>query len=215
MTFITFEGPEGAGKTTQIARLASALRAQGHNVTETREPGGTLEAEALRHTLLDSERLWSPVSEALLMNAARDSHLRGKIIPALKSGCVVLCDRFFDSTEAYQGGEPGITPSFLKALRQAVVTKAPDATLILDLPPEIGLARAEARGAADRFEGKGLAFHQKVRDRFLSIARREPERCVVIDANQDPDTVEAAIQRAVLARLPGLLGGGDGPPHAP
>ncbi|MEO1041594.1 MAG: dTMP kinase [Pseudomonadota bacterium] len=211
MTFITFEGPEGAGKSTQVKRLALALKDVGHAVTATREPGGTREAEALRSLLLAPEHRWSPLSEALLMNAARDCHVEGVIEPALFRGDVVLCDRFFDSTEAYQGGEDGMSAELLSDLRINAARCEPDLTLILDLSAREGLARAEARGAADRFEAKGLKFHEKVRARFLSIAEREPERCVVIDARPSVDDVTIAIQSAVSARLPGLLDQKDDP----
>ncbi|MEO1656858.1 MAG: dTMP kinase [Pseudomonadota bacterium] len=212
MTFITFEGPEGAGKSTQIRRLADAIKDVGRSVTVTREPGGTSEAEALRELLLAPHHRWSPLSEALLMNAARDSHVEAVIEPALFRGDVVLCDRFFDSTEAYQGGEDGISAALLTDLRAGAARRDPHLTIILDLPAREGLARAEARGAADRFEAKGLKFHEKVRARFLSIAEREPERCVVIDARPPVDDVTTAIQSAVSARLPGLLDREDGSP---
>ncbi|MEM6748411.1 MAG: dTMP kinase [Pseudomonadota bacterium] len=210
MTFITFEGPEGAGKSTQIKRLADALSRAGRTVTVTREPGGTKEAEVLREILLSPHYRWSPLSEALLMNAARDSHVEAVIKPALFRGDVVLCDRFFDSTEAYQGGEQGISPQLLSDLRTSAARRDPDLTIILDLPAREGLARAEARGAADRFEAKGIKFHDKVRARFLSIAEREPDRCAMIDARPDVDAVTMAIQSAVSARLPGLLDLVDG-----
>ncbi len=214
MTFITFEGPEGAGKSTQIKRLAEALERTGRGVTITREPGGTREAEALRELLLSPHYQWSPVAEALLMNAARDSHVEAVIGPALYRGDIVLCDRFFDSTEAYQGWETEVTPELLNDLRASAARHTPDLTIMLDLSAREGLARAEARGAADRFESKGLKFHEKVRARFLSIAEREPERCVVIDARPDVETVTNAIQSAVSARLPGLLDLHDGSPPA-
>ncbi|MEM9286187.1 MAG: dTMP kinase [Pseudomonadota bacterium] len=214
MTFITFEGPEGAGKSTQIKRLADALRRAGRTVTVTREPGGTKEAEVLREILLSPHYRWSPLSEALLMNAARDSHVEAVIKPALFRGDVVLCDRFFDSTEAYQGGEQGISPQLLSDLRSSAARRDPDLTIILDLPAREGLARAEARGAADRFEAKGIKFHDKVRARFLSIAERETDRCAMIDARPDVDAVTMAIQSAVSARLPGLLDPADGSPSS-
>ena len=214
MTLITFEGPEGAGKSTQIKRLAEALKSTGRGVAVTREPGGTREAEALRELLLSPDYQWSQLAEALLMNAARDSHVEAVIGPALYRGDIVLCDRFFDSTEAYQGWETGMSPELLDHLRASAARHTPDLTIILDVSAREGLARAEARGAADRFEAKGLKFHEKVRARFLSIAEREPERCVVIDARPDVDSVTNAIQSAVSARLPGLLDFDDGSPSA-
>lgn len=211
MTFITLEGPEGAGKSTQLSRLAEAVRAAGREVTVTREPGGTPEGEALRALLLDPDRAWSPLAEALLMNAARDAHLRGLIEPALEAGQVVLCDRFFDSTRAYQHE---VGAGTLAAIHDAVVRRRPDLTLLLDLSVETGLERAEARGRADRFEGKGIGYHESVRRAFLAIAAAEPERIAVIDAAEGQDDVTKALLAAVHERLPGLLGTGDGPPSA-
>ncbi|NNU14912.1 dTMP kinase [Parvularcula sp. ZS-1/3] len=212
MSFITFEGPEGAGKSTQIKRLAAKLENAGRDVVLTREPGGAPEAEALRALLLDKDRSWSPTAEALLMNAARDAHVRARITPALDAGKTVLCDRFSDSTIAYQ---VGVDEAFLRALQTAVVPRMPDLTLLFDLPVEVGLARAEARGAADRFEAKGEAYHRTVRERFIAIAAEEPERVVIIDAEASMDTVEKAVTEAVNARLPGLLGEPHGHPPAP
>lgn len=212
MTFVTFEGPEGAGKTTQIKALADALRKTGRDIVLTREPGGAKEAEALRALLLSRDNTWSPVAEALLMYAARDAHIAETIAPALDAGKVVLCDRFHDSTEAYQHA---VAPDFIASLRGAVVKRMPDLTLLLDLPAEFGLQRAADRGAADRFEAKGLGYHEEVRRRFLDIAAREPERVKVIDASQPVEAVTKDIAAAVHAALPGLLGGGDGEPSSP
>lgn len=208
MTFITFEGPEGAGKSTQIERLADALTEAGRNVMVTREPGGTPEAEALRSLLLDRDRRWSPLAEALLMNAARDAHIRTRINPALDAGVTVLCDRFFDSTRAYQHV---VGQETLSAIHAAVVSRMPDLTLLLDLPVEDGLDRAASRGAADRFEGKGIPYHEGVRAAFLAIAEAEPERVVVIDAALSCDDVTGAVLKAVHDRLPGLLKPTHGP----
>ncbi|MCQ8186236.1 dTMP kinase [Parvularcula maris] len=202
MTFITFEGPEGAGKSTQVKALAKALKKAGRDVTTTREPGGAPGAEALRSLLLDKDNHWSPTAETLLMNAARDTHIRHTIAPALSRGEVVLCDRFCDSTEAYQ---IGADEALIAQLREKVVERMPDLTLLFDLPVEVGLSRANERGAADRFEARGLDFHQAVRERFLAIAAREPSRVVRIDANQPQEDVEKEVRAAVNARLPGLL----------
>jgi dTMP kinase len=202
MTFITFEGPEGAGKSTQIKALAEAIEGKGRTVVLTREPGGAPEAEELRGLLLDEEKDWSPLAEALLMNAARDAHIRRTIAPALGRGDVVLCDRFCDSTEAYQ---LGTDEALIAALREQVVATMPQLTLLLDLPVEVGLSRAADRGKADRFEMRGLDYHERVRERFLAIAAREPTRVVRIDANQPQPEVEKDIRAAVNARLPGLL----------
>ncbi len=221
--FVTFEGGEGAGKSTQIARLAATLRVRsGRAVCVTREPGGSPRAEEIRAALLSGvAKPHGPFAEALLFSAARIDHLDRLIRPALQRGETVLCDRFIDSTRAYQGAAGGLDPGLVGALERVVVGPTrPDLTLILDLPPETGLARAVARGAgqgagqaADRFEAESLDFHTRLRDAFLAIARAEPERCAVIDAARDPDSVEAAIRAAVAARLPDLMaeaGGGTG-----
>lgn len=211
--FLTFEGGEGAGKSTQIARLAATLRARsGRAVCVTREPGGSPRAEEIRTALLDGvAKPYGPFAEALLFSAARIDHLDRLIRPALRRAEIVLCDRFIDSTRAYQGAAGGLDPGILDALERVVVGPTrPDLTLILDLAPEAGLARAAGRGAgtgqgADRFEAEALDFHIRLREAFLAIARAEPERCAVIDASRDPDTVEAAIRAVVASRLPELL----------
>ncbi|SFS88827.1 dTMP kinase [Methylobacterium sp. yr668] len=212
-TFITVEGGEGAGKSTQIARLAATLRARsGRPVCVTREPGGSPRAEEIRTALLDGvAKPYGPFAEALLFSAARIDHLDRLIRPALRRGETVLCDRFIDSTRAYQGAAGGLDPGLVDALERVVVGPTrPDLTLILDLAPESGLARAAGRGArtgqgADRFEAEALDFHVRLREAFLAIARAEPGRCAVIDASRDPDAVEAAIRAAVASRLPALL----------
>ncbi|WP_132255236.1 dTMP kinase [Methylobacterium segetis] len=210
--FITFEGGEGAGKSTQLGRLARTLReAAGRRVVTTREPGGTERAEAIRAALLaGAAKPYGPFAEALLFAAARIDHLDRLIRPALRAGEIVLCDRFADSTRAYQGAAGGVEASTLLALeRVAVGGTRPDLTLILDLSPEAGLARARARAATgeapDRFEAEALAFHARLREGYLAIAAAEPERCVVIDAAREPEIVEAEIRAAVAARLPDLL----------
>ncbi|MEM1381636.1 MAG: dTMP kinase [Pseudomonadota bacterium] len=212
MTFITFEGPEGAGKSTQIKRLRERLVDAGHNVTLTREPGGAPEAEALRGLLLDPEKTWSPLAEALLMNAARDAHWHATIAPALAAGEVVLCDRFFDSTRAYQHSVDAQT---LHTIHKSVVPRLPDLTLLFDLPVSVGLERASARGAADRFENKGLDYHERVRATFLAIAEGETERFVIVDAAESVDRVTGAVVKAVHERLPRLLGAPHGSDPAP
>lgn len=214
--FVTFEGGEGAGKSTQVQRLAATLRARtGRQVVTTREPGGTTRAEEIRAALLSGiAKPYGPFAEALLFCAARIDHLDRLIRPALAQGAVVLCDRFSDSTRAYQGAAGGLDAPTLAALERVVVGETgPDLTLILDLSPETGLARARVRrgaesGEADRFEAEALDFHARLREAFLAIARAEPARCVIVDAAQEPDVVEAAIDRAVAARLPSLLGTG-------
>jgi dTMP kinase len=202
--FITFEGGEGTGKTTQLAKLAAALEKKGVDVLCTREPGGSPEAEAIRDELVSGDSgKWSPLAEALLMNAARDSHLRKTIRPALALGKTVLCDRFLDSTRAYQGAAGGVDMKLIAALEKFVVGQTvPDLTLIFDLDPEIGLARAKP--SEDRFERKGAEFHSRLNAAFREIARGEPERCRIIDASAPPDAVFAAIMKIVLP----LMGSG-------
>lgn len=201
--FISFEGGEGAGKSTQIRRLADTLLAAGHEVVVTREPGGSPGAEAIRDLLVNGAAdRWSPVTESLLMYAARRDHLERVIRPALTRGAIVLCDRFADSTRAYQGAGGDAPASLIAALEAHVLGgTVPVLTLILDLPAEIGLQRAEVRGGAARFESKGLAFHERLRAAYLEIARQEPERCVVIDADAPLDAVTTAISDVVAQRL--------------
>jgi len=206
--FITFEGGEGAGKTTQIQRLADRLRAGGHTVTVTREPGGTPEAEAIRALLVEGEAgRWDPLAETLLHLAARRQHLARKVWPALERGEWVLCDRFLDSTRAYQGAGQAMAPAVIESLATPVMAGLePGLTLILDLSPEDGLARAAARSAAGRYERWPLARHRAIRQAFLAIAAREPARCRVIDATQPVETVDAGVWRAVEGRFPDLGG---------
>ena len=203
--FITFEGGEGAGKSTQARRLAERLTALGRKVTLTREPGGTPGAEVLRALLVNGEvDRWSPVTETLLMYAARRDHIERLIRPALRRGDWVVCDRFADSTRAYQGAGGGVDPALIGAIEKGVLEHTvPDLTLVFDLPPEIGLDRANARGggAEGRFEAKGAAFHAELRAKFLEIAKAEPQRCAVIDAAEAVGAVEAQVWAAVSGRL--------------
>lgn len=204
--FITFEGGEGSGKSTQIRRLATRLQDRGREILVTREPGGTPEAEAIRSLLVSGDvARWTPQSEALLNYAAREQHLEQVIRPALAAGKVVLCDRFMDSTRAYQGYAGGVDLAFIDALEKAIVASTrPGLTLVFDLDPEIGLARARSRGdavAEDRYERKGLAFHQKLREGFLDILRREPKRCRLVDAAQDVDAVTEDVWSIVEGAL--------------
>lgn len=202
--FITLEGGEGAGKSTQIARLKSWLEGRGRQVVATREPGGSPGAEMVRKLLVEgpAER-WDGTTEALLHFAARREHLRSTVWPALKRGDWVVSDRFADSTRAYQGFGHGIDLDMLDELYAiAVGDFRPDLTLILDLPVETGLARAAARrGAETRYESLPREFHERVRAGFLDIAKKEPRRCAVIDATQDIDTIAAAIARTVGERM--------------
>jgi dTMP kinase len=208
-TFITFEGGEGAGKSTQIERLRRYLTAEGHEVVVTREPGGSPRAEEIRSFILSGKaKERGPLLEAVLFAAARLDHLDATIRPALSAGKIVLCDRFADSTRAYQGASGGMDPSLIETIERVTVDETrPDLTFILDLPAETGLARADKRragGSVDRFEGEALSFHANLREAFRSIAKREPDRCALIDADQDPDAVEAAIRATLAARLPHL-----------
>jgi dTMP kinase len=202
--FITLEGGEGAGKSTQIARLKAWLEARGRRVLATREPGGSPGAEMIRKLLVEGpvER-WDGNTEALLHFAARRDHLRSTIWPALRRGEWVLSDRFADSTLAYQGYGYGLDPAiFAQLYRIAMDDFRPHLTLILDLPIDIGLARAaERRGRETRYERLPRDFHARVRTGFLEIAAREPERCVVIDASSEVAAVAGAIARAVGDRL--------------
>jgi dTMP kinase len=204
--FITLEGGEGAGKSTHAARLAARLRASGLEVVETREPGGTPGAEAIRALLLSgAEARWSPMVEALLVNAARADHAARLIRPALARGAWVVCDRWLDSTLAYQGGAGGVPMAELLALhRLATGGLMPARTLLLDLPVEAGLARAGGRGGAgDRIGGRGAGFHARVRAAFVALAQAEPQRIVVIDATRDADAVAADIWAAVAPLVSG------------
>ncbi len=205
---ITFEGGEGAGKSTQITRLAQWARAAGLPVEVTREPGGTPGAEAIRELLVTGAAdRWQPLTETLLHLAARHDHVVRLVEPALAAGRWVLCDRFSDSTRVYQGIAGGVGLERVDALLALVLGEfRPDLTLILDVPADIGLARraggGEAAGAAgNRYELMGQGFHDRVRHGFLAIARREPERCLVIDARDDPDAVAAAVRRALQHRF--------------
>lgn len=201
--FIALEGGEGAGKSTQAQRLAAHLRAAGHEVVLTREPGGAPGAEEIRRLLVTGEPgRWSPLTEALLMYASRDDHLNVTIRPALARGAIVITDRFADSSEAYQGAGGGVSLNRLNALRSMVVgADEPDLTLIFDLPVATGLARAAARGGDDRFESKGAAYHQRLRDAYLAIAARRKDVAVLIDAAQDEEAVAEAIRVRVDAAL--------------
>ena len=202
--FITFEGGEGAGKSTQSRRLAERLQAEGLTVVRTREPGGSPGAEQIRELLVsgDTDR-WSGTTETLLFYAARSDHLERTIRPALARGDWVVCDRFADSTRAYQGAGGGASPSLLHALDREVVGKeGPHLTLLLDLPVEAGLSRVSSRGEAHtRFERHDAAFHERLRQAFLEMAEAEPERWAVIDAADAPDAVADAVWAVVRERL--------------
>lgn len=196
--FITFEGGEGVGKSTQIDALASHLRERGHDVVVTREPGGSPGAEAVRHVLLSgAAEGGGPRLEALLFAAARSDHLEQVIRPALRAGCIVLCDRFVDSSRVYQGVTGGLDQGFMETLERVTVEGTmPDLTFVLDLDPAEGLRRAHLRregNDADRFEKETVEIHDRRRAAFLAIADKEPERCRVIDASRDKDAISAEI----------------------
>ncbi|QDB99563.1 dTMP kinase [Mesorhizobium sp. 8] len=209
--FITFEGGEGAGKSTQIQRLARKLRAKKYDVVVTREPGGSPGAEAVRHILLSgAAEPFGPKMEALLFAAARSDHVEQVIRPAVERGAIVLCDRFMDSSRVYQGVTGGLDPAFMQELEAVAINgMVPDLTLILDLDAAEGLRRANARRAAadgpDRFEKETLSIHERRREAFLAIAKAEPGRCRVIDAAASADAVEDAITDSVFAALAARL----------
>ena len=198
---ITFEGGDGAGKSTQIARLADWLGGLDVPVVCTREPGGTTEAEAIRGLLVSGESDWDALTEAMLHYAARREHAEKRIRPALAAGTWVLSDRFFDSTVAYQCYGQGVAPEDEAVLRRlAIGALRPDLTLLLDLPVETGRDRARGRQKS-RYEEMNDELHLRVRAGFLEIARREPERVAVIDAGKDTDSVAAAVQAVVAGRF--------------
>lgn len=205
--FISFEGGEGAGKSTQIERLASKLRAKKYDVVVTREPGGSPGAEAVRHVILSgAAEALGPKMEAMLFAAARSDHVEQLIRPAIERGAIVLCDRFVDSSRVYQGVTGGLPAEFMETLEKVTVNgMMPDMTIILDIDPTEGLKRADARrssdDAPDRFEKEAVEMHRRRREAFLAIARAEPGRCVVIDAASPPDEVDDAVTEAVFGRL--------------
>ena len=212
--FITLEGGEGAGKSVQSRALSRRLEALGLTVVQTREPGGSPHAEALREFILSGAAArFGPAGEALLFSAARIDHIDVTIKPALARGDWVVCDRFADSTRAYQGAAGKLEPALIQRLEDVVVgDERPDLTLILDLPAEQGLERAArrrgARNVADRFESEGVAFHNVLRDAFREIAREEPERCAIVDASQAEDEVAEQIWEVVTQRLGRFLPSG-------
>ncbi|UGY14273.1 dTMP kinase [Bradyrhizobium septentrionale] len=204
--FITFEGGEGSGKSTQIRKLAERLDAAKLRAIVTREPGGSPGAEIIRHLVLSGMgKLLGPDAETLLFAAARDDHVRTVILPALNQGIWVLCDRFFDSTRAYQGQLGQVLPGLVNAMQRVTIGDLkPDLTFILDVPVEVGLQRAAARrgdATADRFEAEGIKFHQDLREAYQRIAAEDPQRCVLIDATADPDTVAATIWATLREHL--------------
>jgi dTMP kinase len=210
--FITFEGGEGSGKSTQARLLADHLRQAGRSVIETREPGGSPFAERLRALILDPTMPpHAPLSEALLFTAARADHLAATVRPALAAGSWVVCDRFTDSTRVYQGTAGGLSSEVLDALEALVVGETrPDLTFLLDLDPAIGLERARRRrtssgmAGTDGYETRGLAYHERLRSGFLALAASAPDRIVVVDGGAAPQAIAAEIRAAVAKRLGGL-----------
>jgi dTMP kinase len=204
--FITFEGGEGSGKSTQIKTLAERLKATKLRTLVTREPGGSPGAEIIRHLVLSGMgKLLGPEAETLLFAAARDDHVRTVIKPALNQGIWVLCDRFADSTRVYQGRLGNVAPSVLNAMERVTIGDLkPDLTIILDVPVEIGMQRAAKRrgsAAPDRFEAEDVKFHQELRDAYRQIAAVEPQRCVLIDTTAEPAAVAANIWAALRDRF--------------
>jgi dTMP kinase len=209
--FISFEGGEGSGKSTQIRKLAEHLEAARLRVVVTREPGGSPGAEIIRHLLLSGiGKLLGADAETLLFAAARDDHVRTVILPALAQGSWVLSDRFSDSTRVYQGKLGKVAPGLLNAMQRVTIGDLkPDLTIILDVPVEVGLKRAAVRrgnAAPDRFESEDVQFHQRLREAYSELASAEPARCVLIDATGDPNTVAASVWAALRERLAAASG---------
>lgn len=210
--FITFEGGEGGGKTTQINKLSQYLTSKGHSVLTTREPGGTPEGERIRDLIVrETGGRWQPMSEALLLMAARVEHIERVIKPSLAEGTIVISDRFADSTIAYQGYGHGLDLSIIENLSEAVLEGLkPDLTLILDIDPKEGVMRSNRRMQAealqvenmeDRFENMDLSFHENVRKGFLDIAKKDSERCKIVDASRDIDQISAEVIQIVSERV--------------
>ncbi|MEL6595194.1 MAG: dTMP kinase [Pseudomonadota bacterium] len=201
--FITFEGIDGSGKSTQSKRLAAVLKAQGTDVILTREPGGSPGAEEIRRLLVEGDPdRWSPETEILLFTAARRDHLEKTILPALEAGKTVICDRFADSTRVYQGTARGDLRQTVDQLHDLMIAREPDLTFIIDMDPEIALARGLARASGeDRFEDLGLAFQKDLRAGFQTLAAQAPERCHLIDGNHGPDAVAEQVRTVLNAAL--------------
>jgi dTMP kinase len=202
--FITIEGGEGTGKSTQLPLIAAYLRDANLEVVETREPGGSPGAEKIRELLVNGATdRWDPITETMLHFAARREHLKRTIIPALDRGAWVVCDRFADSTLAYQGYGLGVARELIEDLYRLIVGEMkPDLTVILDIPPEIGLKRADdRRSGGTRYERMDQAFHARLRDGFIDIAKRDPKRCVVVDATAAIEVIASQIHQHIESRL--------------
>ena len=201
--FITFEGIDGSGKSTQTKLLKSSLEARGYDVVMTREPGGSVGAEEIRTLVLqgDTDR-WSAETEILLFTAARRDHMERTVLPALEAGKIVICDRFADSTRMYQGLSRGDLRALVDQLHDLMIPKDPDITILIDMDPKVGLSRAKARDTIEeRFEDFGLSFQEQMRHGFLELAKAEPNRIKVIDGQGTPETVSAAILAQIEAAL--------------
>ncbi len=202
--FITFEGGEGVGKTTQIKHLEASLKEKGLDVILTREPGGTPAAEEIRHLLshdVHGEK-WTPEAEVMLLFAARAMHIKDVIAPALEAKKIILCDRYIDSTRVYQGHLQGMSMNFIHELEARIVGKyMPDVTLILDLDAAQAMARVQSRGASDHYDRGDQAFYEGLRQGFLQIAQDNPARCAIIDASQDEKAIAADILKAVEQKI--------------
>jgi len=200
--FITFEGVEGSGKSTQIRLLAEFLRGLGREVVLTREPGGTPLAERIRDILMDkADETMSPLTELLLYEASRAQHVKTLILPALERGAFVLCDRFADSTTAYQGAGRRLDPTVVDHLNRLAAGEAwPDQTYLLDLTAAEGLRRARERGSDDRMMQESLAFHERIREQFLRLAREEQDRITIIDAARPVDIIQDELRRHLSSR---------------
>jgi len=201
--FITFEGGEGSGKSTQAQRLGDRLKLRGHEVVLTREPGGSPGAEAIRHLLLSGiAKSLGPEAETFMFAAARDDHVNTLIRPALDRGAWVICDRFVDSTRVYQGTLGNVDQRMIRALERLIVgSTMPELTIVLDVPPEVGLARASSRGAADRFEAEHVEYHRLLREAYRDLAEQEPDRFVVIDGTPSADAIAVRIWMLVSERF--------------
>lgn len=202
--FITFEGGEGVGKTTQIKHLENALKAKGHDVVVTREPGGTPAAEEIRTLLSHNTHggTWTPEAEVMLLFAARAMHIKDVIAPALAAEKTILCDRYIDSTRVYQGHIQGMDMAFIHALEKQIVGEfIPELTLILDLKAAEAMTRVNTRGATDHYDRGDETFYEALRQGFLQIAKDNADRCAIVDASQDEETIATAILEAVEQRL--------------
>ncbi len=202
--FITFEGGEGVGKTTQIKHLEKTLKDKGHDLVLTREPGGTPAAEEIRNLLSHKTHgeTWTPEAETMLLFAARAMHIKDVIAPALAAGKTILCDRYIDSTRVYQGHIQKMDMDFIHALEKKIVGDfIPDLTFILDLEATQAMSRVNARGATDHYDRGDEAFYEGLRQGFLEIAAHNQDRCAIIDASQDEETISMAILKAVEKKL--------------